>query len=218
MSFRAFPELDALTLARGFGSSRSGTMSTHGAKSSDGDELFSSADARGGSEVERVTAGLELEREASRRGDKDILPRLLDASGVLQDAASAIIDDTFNKCFTFTERPALPVPHVGLRRGDTLTACSSRGARLHRDEHCDFPAHLHSGAACAEAGTSPSSSSGSSYLRELSRRVVDRRRDPARSPRTGRAYLRREPHGHHRLHRRRQPFSSIAQQNKAGWV
>ena len=81
-------------------------MSTHGAKSSDGDELFSSADARGGSEVERVTAGLELEREASRRGDKDILPRLLDASGVLQDAASAIIDDTFNKCFTFTERPA----------------------------------------------------------------------------------------------------------------
>ena len=106
MSFRAFPELDALTLARGFGSSRSGTMSTHGAKSSDGDELFSSADARGGSEVERVTAGLELEREASRRGDKDILPRLLDASGVLQDAASAIIDDTFNKCFTFTERPA----------------------------------------------------------------------------------------------------------------
>ena len=101
-SFRAFPELDALSLARGFGSSRSGTMSTHGAKSSESsDELFSSADARGGSEVERVTAGLELEREASRRGDKDILPRLLDASGVLQDAASAIIDDTFNKCFTF---------------------------------------------------------------------------------------------------------------------
>ena len=64
------------------------------------DELFSSAGA-GSVEVERVTAGLELEREAAKTGDKLILPRLLDASGVLQDAASAIIDDTFNKCFTF---------------------------------------------------------------------------------------------------------------------
>ena len=71
------------------------------------DELFSSADAHPHSvEVERVTAGLQLEREASRRADKLFLPRLLDASGVLQDAASAIIDDTFNKCFTFTDTPA----------------------------------------------------------------------------------------------------------------
>ena len=73
------------------------------------DELFVSSDARASEEVERVTAGVELEREASARaasgGDSAILPRLLDASGVLQDAASAIIDDTFNRCFAFTDRP-----------------------------------------------------------------------------------------------------------------
>jgi len=58
--------------------------------------------------VERVTSGIELEREASKTfgSDTAILPRLLDASGVLQDAASAIIDDTFNACFAFSDNPA----------------------------------------------------------------------------------------------------------------
>ena len=73
------------------------------------DEFFPAEGTRSSVEVERVTPGIELEREASMRaavgGDTAILPRLLDASGVLQDAASAIIDDTFNRCFTFTERP-----------------------------------------------------------------------------------------------------------------
>jgi|MDSW01.3.fsa_nt_gb glycerol-3-phosphate O-acyltransferase 3/4 len=73
------------------------------------DELFLSSGDRASVEVERVTSGLELERLASARlaggGDAAILPRLLDASGVLQDAASAIVDDTFNRCFAFTERP-----------------------------------------------------------------------------------------------------------------
>eukprot|EP00227_Mantoniella_beaufortii_P017908 CAMPEP_0197597888 /NCGR_PEP_ID=MMETSP1326-20131121/28192_1 /TAXON_ID=1155430 /ORGANISM="Genus nov. species nov., Strain RCC2288" /LENGTH=442 /DNA_ID=CAMNT_0043164617 /DNA_START=258 /DNA_END=1582 /DNA_ORIENTATION=+ len=70
------------------------------------DEFFPAESARLSGEVERVTPGLEIERKASQRaavgGDTAILPRLLDASGVLQDAASAIIDDTFNKCFTQT--------------------------------------------------------------------------------------------------------------------
>lgn len=70
------------------------------------DEFFPAEGARPSVEVERVTPGIQLEREASMRaavgGDTAILPRLLDASGVLQDAASAIIDDTFNRCFTFT--------------------------------------------------------------------------------------------------------------------
>lgn len=70
------------------------------------DELFLSSGDRTSVEVERVTSGLELERLASARlaggGDAAILPRLLDASGVLQDAASAIVDDTFNRCFAFT--------------------------------------------------------------------------------------------------------------------
>ena len=68
------------------------------------DEFFPAESARLSGEVERVTPGMGIERRASVRaavgGDTAILPRLLDASGVLQDAASAIIDDTFNKCFT----------------------------------------------------------------------------------------------------------------------
>ena len=72
------------------------------------DEFFAAESTRASEEVERVTSGIELEREASKTfgSDTAILPRLLDASGVLQDAASAIIDDTFNKCFTFTDTPA----------------------------------------------------------------------------------------------------------------
>ena len=64
--------------------------------------------SRASEEVERVTSGIELEREASKTfgSDTAILPRLLDASGVLQDAASAIIDDTFNACFAFSDNTA----------------------------------------------------------------------------------------------------------------
>jgi glycerol-3-phosphate O-acyltransferase 3/4 len=69
-------------------------------------------------DVERVTEGIELERrargdalerEASVRGKGKkrggeassavILPRLLDCSGMLQDACAAIVDDSFNRCF-----------------------------------------------------------------------------------------------------------------------
>ena len=74
-------------------------MSTHthtNTNSGGADEFFPAEGTRASVEVERVTPGIELEREASMRaavgGDTAILPRLLDASGVLQDAASAIID------------------------------------------------------------------------------------------------------------------------------
>ena len=72
------------------------------------DEFFAAESTRASEEVERVTSGIELEREASKTfgSDTAILPRLLDASGVLQDAASAIIDDTFNACFAFSDNPA----------------------------------------------------------------------------------------------------------------
>jgi len=64
-------------------------------------------------DYERVTAGIELERRereaaelrstSSRSGSKTAkaatLPRLLDCSGVVQDACAAIIDDSFNRCF-----------------------------------------------------------------------------------------------------------------------
>ena len=72
------------------------------------DEFFAAESTRASEEVERVTSGIELEREASKTfgSDTAILPRLLDASGVLQDAASAIVDDTFNACFAFSDNPA----------------------------------------------------------------------------------------------------------------
>mmetsp|Transcript_12095 Transcript_12095/g.52109 ORF Transcript_12095/g.52109 Transcript_12095/m.52109 type:complete len:390 (-) Transcript_12095:71-1240(-) len=72
------------------------------------DEFFAAESTRASEEVERVTSGIELEREASKTfgSDTAILPRLLDASGVLQDAASAIIDDTFNACFAFSDNTA----------------------------------------------------------------------------------------------------------------
>ena len=55
-------------------------------------------------EVHRVTPGIELERRAERERvgrveDAVVLPRLLDCSGVLQDACAAIVDDSFNRCF-----------------------------------------------------------------------------------------------------------------------
>jgi len=62
-----------------------------------------------GIEVERRARGDALEREASVRGKGKkrggetssavILPRLLDCSGMLQDACAAIVDDSFNRCF-----------------------------------------------------------------------------------------------------------------------
>jgi len=54
-------------------------------------------------EVHRVTPGIELERRAERervgRVEDLVLPKLLDCSGVLQDACAAIVDDSFNRCF-----------------------------------------------------------------------------------------------------------------------
>jgi len=64
-------------------------------------------------DYERVTAGIELERRereaaelrstTSKAGSKTTklatLPRLLDCSGVVQDACAAIVDDSFNRCF-----------------------------------------------------------------------------------------------------------------------
>ena len=55
-------------------------------------------------EVQRVTPGIELERRAtasrtSPPEDAAPLARLLDCSGILQDACAAMIDDSFNRCF-----------------------------------------------------------------------------------------------------------------------
>ena len=55
-------------------------------------------------EVQRVTPGIELERRAtasrtSTPEDAATLARLLDCSGILQDACAAMIDDSFNRCF-----------------------------------------------------------------------------------------------------------------------
>ena len=57
--------------------------------------------------VHRVTPGIELERraeasrdaEATSREGPAALPRLLDCSGILQDACAAMVDDSFNRCF-----------------------------------------------------------------------------------------------------------------------
>ena len=69
-----------------------------------------SPSARASEDVERVTSGLAIERAASMRftegGNNAVLPRLLDASGVLEDAANAIVDDSFHRCFNYSENPA----------------------------------------------------------------------------------------------------------------
>jgi hypothetical protein len=174
------------------------------------DEFFAAESTRASEEVERVTSGIELEREASKTfgSDTAILPRLLDASGVLQDAASAIIDDTFNACFAFSDNPAwnwnfylFPLWCVGvvLRylvlfpiRLAWIVTCTLLFIGVFTLIH-----NVTARQAPGEPGAGPRAS-----LRRVLRHLVDRRDQVPRAQAhaTQRARVRRQPHQHHRLH------------------